>query len=310
MRQAQTLKIILITTLAIVTVLVGFSNNAFAGTFSSSKVGATDGDNTVQVTVTTSLSSTGTTYPGRSSQQYSGYSPCQWVEVPSSFLLNLGLTPPSSSSSGSHLVVDYITCPTVTEFDEAVGEGGYQVAPTSGFFWYKVISNVPPKPCVSCAVHQALEQASAQIPTPEIQIAPNTVGGISPATIVNLPTWLWISGAVWHPVSASVTVGGLTASVVAQPTSVTWSMGNGALLNCNGPGTPYNYYISAELQQTNCSYTYTNVFTDSVVNLTAIIHWTVTWSATNGDSGSLSPLSTQSTIPVHIEQIESIITAG
>lgn len=303
----QTLRMALVTAVVVGGSLSVLSSTAFAGG-SSTQIAPTDGGSTVQVTVSTGSSFGGSPHSSTVVQQSSGSSPCQWVEVPSSFLLGLGLSAPSSSNDGSDLVVDYVSCPTVTDFDEAVGEGGYQIAPTSGFFWYKITSTTVPKPCVSCAVHHALGEASANIPSPAIRTAPDVVGGVSPATVVNLPTWLWISPAVWHSVTASATAGGITADVVAQPVSVTWSLGNGQSLDCNGPGTPYNDNIPLSWQLTNCSYTYTSDFSGAEIMLTATIHWTVTWSATNGVTGSLPPLSSQSTVPLHVEQIESIIT--
>lgn len=83
-------------------------------------------------------------------------------------------------------------------------------------------------------VDVALEaERSMDLPAPKASVNP------SPRAVVNLPEWLWIDPTIWHDVSVTATVGGVTATATAVPSSVRWAMGDGSTVVCDGPGTPY-----------------------------------------------------------------------
>ena len=46
--------------------------------------------------------------------------------------------------------------------------------------------------------------------------------------------------SAWSPVSATASAGAVTVTATATPTSVRWDMGNGDVVVCDGPGTPYD----------------------------------------------------------------------
>ena len=58
--------------------------------------------------------------------------------------------------------------------------------------------------------------------------------------LVGLPEWFWIAPAQWHPVTATVAVGGVWAQVTARPAGLQIRSGDGTGLACPGPGTAYN----------------------------------------------------------------------
>jgi hypothetical protein len=165
---------------------------------------------------------------------------------------------------------------------------------------------------------QALaEQAAESITLPAPSISTNPAS----YSVVNLPTWLWVDPAAWHPLMASASAGGVTATAVAAPSTVTWSMGDGGTVVCSGPGTPYNINQPADDQQTNCSYTYRQSSlgqpssdgdpNDGAFEVAATITWSVAWTATGAPGGGTLPgLKTSSTVPVRVEQVESIDTAS
>jgi hypothetical protein len=98
-------------------------------------------------------------------------------------------------------------------------------------------------------------------------------------------------------------------------------MGDGHTVLCSGPGTPYQLTISSSEQTTDCSYTYTSSSAaqpspdgdpnDGAFRVTATVSWTVSWTVTGGSGGGTLPaLHTSSTVPVRVEQVESVGTAG
>lgn len=107
--------------------------------------------------------------------------------------------------------------------------------------------------------------------------------------LIGLPTWLWVvdpSATTWGPNEKSVTLSGITVTAVGRVDRVVWTMGDGGSVTCEGPGTPYADRFGAE-DSPNCGYRYRRPGQFSV---TATAYWTVDWTASTGESGSV-PLS-------------------
>jgi hypothetical protein len=174
------------------------------------------------------------------------------------------------------------------------------------------ISGGPPSTPASALVRQAVD--SLTLPSPVINLNPSSF------SVVNLNSWLWIDPSSWHSFRATATAGGVTATATAVPETVSWSMGDGHTVVCNGPGTPYQAAIPANAQSTNCSYTYVRSSAgepsagdpnNAAFTVVATISWSVTWSATGAAGGGALPtLRTSSTAQVRVEQVESVGTAG
>jgi hypothetical protein len=154
---------------------------------------------------------------------------------------------------------------------------------------------------------------SLRLPQPDTSFSPAAF------SVVNLPTWLWIGAGIWHSYSITATVGPVSATAVATPRSVDWSMGDGGEVTCNGPGTPFDPAQPLSQQATGCSYTYTSSSIgqpspngdpdDSAFTVRTTINWSVSWSTRGAPGGgALPPLSTSASTPVRVEQVESINT--
>ena len=164
--------------------------------------------------------------------------------------------------------------------------------------WYSVtcsdgsgfVAEVAPGPGARATPAQAGQLAVSQLNllSPTVSMAPPTSQG----AVVNLESWLWISPAEWHPITATATVGGIAATATATPEYVVWSMGNGQQVTCNGPGTPYNPALPDQDQSTTCGYTYQETSagqTNQQFAVTTTVFWHVTWTsvgvAGGGDLG-------------------------
>jgi hypothetical protein len=137
------------------------------------------------------------------------------------------------------------------------------------------------------------------------------------ASVVNLPTWLWIDGALWHPLSVSASAGPVTATAVATPVSVTWSMGDGGTTTCAGPGQPFTTAGSAALPSSRCTYTYRTSsagqsapdgdLDQGAYPVVATVTWAVSWSTQGAAGGGPLPTLFSSTVArVRVEQVQSI----
>lgn len=152
---------------------------------------------------------------------------------------------------------------------------------------------------------------SLQLPPPTINFNPPAV------SIVNLPTWMWIDSEMWHLYSVSASVGSVSATAVAKPLSVTWSTGDGGVVTCDGPGTPFDFAEPASQQTTDCTHTFGMSSAgqpssdgnpnDGAFDLVATVNWAVSWSATGVvGGGTLPPLSTSTSTQVRVQQVESV----
>jgi hypothetical protein len=147
------------------------------------------------------------------------------------------------------------------------------------------------------AADQARKLLSLSLPA--IQLSPP----LGVAQLVGVPTWLWL-GDPWAPMRASATLDGVTATVTARPTAVTWDLGDGTVIRCDGPGTPYDTSRSADDQRTTCSHTFE---TRGRFALTATVAYDTTWTATTGDGGLLGPVARTSTVTVTVEEAQAVI---
>jgi hypothetical protein len=109
----------------------------------------------------------------------------------------------------------------------------------------------PGSPVVVPPAATLAQRALARLQLPTMTAASN--GGASQTTYVGVPTWLWIDGAQWHPLSAAAAVGTRSVTLVATPTAVTWAMGEGDSTSCAGPGEPFS---AASANDSPCAYTY------------------------------------------------------
>jgi hypothetical protein len=96
----------------------------------------------------------------------------------------------------------------------------------------------------------------------------------------------------------------LSATVTAQPSKVLWTMGDGTTVTCDGPGTPYNPSIPDADQSTDCSHTYQH---DGAHTAMATIVWTVSWTATNGQGGTLPKVQRSTQFALNVEQRQAVI---
>jgi hypothetical protein len=111
-------------------------------------------------------------------------------------------------------------------------------------------------------------------------VTPGSVG------LIGLPTWLWVqdpSATTYGPNRKSATQNGITITAVGRVDKLVWTMGNGDALTCRGPGTPYAESFGFS-PSPDCGYRYSE---PGEYDITATAWWTVSWTASTGESGSV-----------------------
>jgi hypothetical protein len=147
--------------------------------------------------------------------------------------------------------------------------------------------------------------AALNLPDPAMRTSPEH------DHVVQLASWLWIPADQWHPHHVSATAGPVTSTVTATPTRITWDMGNGDQVACDGPGTPYRHTHASDPDASDCAYTYRHSSAGQpgeTYQITATIDWDLTWTATGAaGGGSLGTTSTSTTQPVRVTEIQALV---
>lgn len=150
----------------------------------------------------------------------------------------------------------------------------------------------------------------AVLPSPQFALNPP----IDQIQLVNLPVWLAIAPGSWQPTSATATDGGVTATTTATPSKVTWNMGDGNVVSCNGPGVVYDRNRRDVDQHSDCTYTYRNGSAgrpNNAFTVTATLEWRVTWNATGlpagaPATGTLGAITRTSTASIRVGEVQAL----
>lgn len=166
-------------------------------------------------------------------------------------------------------------------------------------------------------VREVAADAYRFLPIPKTATGLNPPGTLRVPALVNLETWLWIDRAAWAPQYSEVEVccPSVVVRVVAEPTVVTFDMGDGTVIRCPGGGIPYDSARASADQRTDCSHTYTQSSALEAAQrfvVTASVDWTATWSVSGAappGGGALPPTSQAGTsTPVRVAEIQTLNT--
>jgi len=196
---------------------------------------------------------------------------------------------------------------SITCTDPATGDSVSQTV------WIADQTAATPSPAADPYAVALQAENSMELPRPDIHVNP------AQAAVVNLPTWLWVDASSWHAYSVSASIGSVSATAVAIPVSIRWSMGDGDSVTCSGPGTPFDPDMPAATQVTACSYDYSvssagqpssdGDLNDGSFVVSATITWSVSWSSEGVvASGTLPTLFTSTSTRLRVEQVESLVT--
>ncbi|WP_062204436.1 hypothetical protein [Streptomyces sp. NBRC 109706] len=149
----------------------------------------------------------------------------------------------------------------------------------------------------------AVEQL--ELPSPVIHMSPSE----DAYQMVRVPTWLWIGSEGWGAVEETASVPGVSVTAVARPVRVRWSLGDGSVVVCSGPGTPFSADFSPGDESPDCGYTYTRsslAEPGGVFTVSAELEWDVVWEGA-GESGRVPGLRTSWEVPVTVDEIQALV---
>ncbi|WP_432891022.1 hypothetical protein ACQPYH_13970 [Kribbella sp. CA-245084] len=128
----------------------------------------------------------------------------------------------------------------------------------------------------------------------EMQLAPpiiRTAPGAGQIGLVNMPVWLWVTKTenTWGPIERSASVPGLSVTAKAQVTAIDWTLGDGTMIRCEGPGTPYTNAMGVK-DSPDCGHRYkmtSRQLPNCKYPVAATAQWKITWESTGGDNGEI-----------------------
>lgn len=164
----------------------------------------------------------------------------------------------------------------------------------------------PPAPRPSPRQLALTARSRLTLPEPHIQTSPATT------QLVGLPTWLWVDRASWNPRSATASVPGVSVTVTATPVSATWSLGDGATVNCQGPGTPFTVGNDPQAASPDCGHTYRESSAgrpDEAFPSSTTVRWTIAWSG-GGQSGTFADMITTASAAFRVAESQAINTGS
>ena len=150
-----------------------------------------------------------------------------------------------------------------------------------------------------------------RLPSPTIERSPpqyNDYNGF-PFTWLNIWTWVWTSPGSYSPVSKSVSVPGVSATVVARPVALVFDPGDGsAPVSCAGPGRAWTQSDGDNPPPGGCGFMYRHTSNRSLLTATVTIRWDVTWSGTGGAGGAFNGMTTQASSQLQVLDVQVVNT--
>jgi hypothetical protein len=177
------------------------------------------------------------------------------------------------------------------------GCGSMPAAPTPPLFGTATFSG-PGNQRISAGQAAAIAVARLQLPTITPGIGPSPDLNPWNMAAVGYPLWLWADGPT-HVGPVSDSVAGLSVSLEAEVSSLTFRMGDGHSVTCAGSGHPWTAAVEPGTKSPTCGYTYAKPsLPDGPYTVAAIANWAVTWTS-NGQSGVINVPAVDSTeLPV------------
>lgn len=127
-----------------------------------------------------------------------------------------------------------------------------------------------------------------------------------PFTWAHISTWFWTNAGDYRPMTHTVSVGPVSATVVARPVGLLFDPGDGGdVVRCPGPGRAWTEADGNDAPNSGCGYRYDHV-TDGAVTSRLGILWRVTWTGTGGTGGTLPAMETTTDAPLRVLQIQVV----
>lgn len=130
--------------------------------------------------------------------------------------------------------------------------------------------------------------------------------------IVGMPVWMWAANPSPNtvgPITASASAGGITVTATARVDTITWSMGDGSTVVCQGAGTPYDESYG-DAQSPDCGHVYTVTSAGEPggkFTVAATSDWVIDWAGA-GQTGTIRMDELQRSVQIAVGEAQVLVT--
>ena len=170
---------------------------------------------------------------------------------------------------------------------------------------YVPAGQAAPEPVIDGATLARAAWDAVTIPTATIGYNPSY--GSMRATIVGWDTWVWATGDTPKEVRVTATAGPVSATVTATASRLTLQPKDGTA-KCTGFGIPWSE--DNDRLGTDCVIVFDRSsahFKDSVTPVDVKVSYAITYSATDGATGTMNTHTTSTTTTIPVAEIQTII---
>ena len=164
-----------------------------------------------------------------------------------------------------------------------------------------------PRPYISGARLAKIAWEAVTIPAPTVETNPKV--GSQGATLVGMDTWVWATGNTPTSVTATATAGSTTATITAGSSGLQLSAPDGKA-TCTGFGIPWHSGMPEGSSPCTISFNRSSAHLGGTTPLTIQVAYSASYTATDGNSGTLPAITTTSTTNLPVAEVQTLTTNG
>ena len=193
--------------------------------------------------------------------------------------------------------------PTFKEDFEKERKAFYEANPDQNI-WVPAGQQAP-RPYISGTRLAKVAWDAVKIPAPTVETNPKV--GTQGATLVGMDTWVWATGQTPTSVTATATAGSTTATITAGSSGLQLSAPDGKA-SCTGFGISWHQGMPEGSSPCTISFNRSSAHLGGSTPLTIKVAYSASYTATDGNSGTLPAITTTSTINLPVAEVQTLTT--
>ena len=166
-------------------------------------------------------------------------------------------------------------------------------------------SQPAPRPYISGTRLAKVAWDAVKIPSPTVETNPKV--GDRGATLVGMDTWVWATGQTPTSVTATATAGSTTATITAGSSGLQLSAPDGKA-SCTGFGIAWHPGMAEGSSPCTISFNRSSAHLGGSTPLTVKVAYSASYTATDGNSGTLPAITTTNTINLPVAEVQTLTT--
>ena len=195
------------------------------------------------------------------------------------------------------------TNPTFKEDLENERKAFYEANPDQNI-WVPAGQQAP-RPYISGTRLAKVAWDAVKIPAPTVETNPKV--GSQGATLVGMDTWVWATGNTPTSVTAKATAGSTTATITAGSSGLQLSAPDGKA-SCTGFGVAWHSGMPEGSSPCTISFNRSSAHLGGTTPLTIKVAYSASYTATDGNSGTLPAITTTSTVNLPVAEVQTLTT--